>query len=162
LPKRSDSTTPPKRSPVARDPATTSRIMAAVRGRDTRPELALRKALHGRGLRFRVHSNQVAGRPDIVNRSKRVAIFVDGDFWHGNPEGWTRRGFDSMEAQFRSANRDRWITKLRRNIERDRQVTAQLESEGWTVIRVWESEIRGDLDSIADQIVSLWKSCGAP
>jgi DNA mismatch endonuclease (patch repair protein) len=109
-----------------------------------------------------VHSNQVAGRPDIVNRSKRVAIFVDGDFWHGNPEGWTRRGFDSMEAQFRSANRDRWITKLRRNIERDRQVTAQLESEGWTVIRVWESEIRGDLDSIADQIVSLWKSCGAP
>lgn len=66
-----------------------------------------------------------------------------------------------MEAQFRSANRDRWITKLRRNMERDREVTAQLESEGWTVIRVWESEIRGDLDSITEQVVSLWESSGA-
>ena len=59
--------------------------MAAVKGRDTSPELALRRALHGRGLRFRVNPRDVVGKPDIVNRSRRIAIFVDGDFWHGNP-----------------------------------------------------------------------------
>src|SRR4051812_41691179 len=106
--------------------------MAAVKSRDTHPELALRRALHGRGLRFRVNPSGVVGKPDIVNRSKRLAIFVDGDFWHGNPDDWARRGFESMEAQFRSANRERWVAKLRRNMERDRQVTSQLESEGWT------------------------------
>lgn len=130
--------------------------MAAVKSRDTAPELALRRALHGRGLRFRVHSGEVLGRPDIINRSKRLAIFVDGDFWHGNPSDWTRRGFDSMEAQFRSANRKRWVAKLRRNMERDREVTSQLESEGWTVLRFWESEVRDDLDSVVDRITALW------
>jgi DNA mismatch endonuclease, patch repair protein len=131
--------------------------MAAVRGRDTTPELALRRALHRRGLRFRVNTGEVVGRPDIVNRSKRLAIFVDGDFWHGNPDDWARRGFDSMEAQFRSANRERWVTKLRRNMERDRQVTSQLESEGWTVLRFWASDVGDNLDAIVDQIVALWQ-----
>lgn len=131
--------------------------MAAVKGRDTNPELALRRALHGHGLRFRVNPSGVMGKPDIVNRSKRIAIFVDGDFWHGNPDDWARRGFDSMEAQFRPANRERWVTKLRRNVERDRHVTAQLESEGWTVVRVWESELRDDLDTIVSRILALWE-----
>jgi DNA mismatch endonuclease (patch repair protein) len=131
--------------------------MAAVKSRDTSPELALRRALHGRGLRFRLHPKQLAGKPDIVNRSKRIAIFVDGDFWHGNPNDWARRGFDSMEAQFRSANRDRWVAKLRRNIERDRQVTSRLESEGWTVLRFWESEVRGDLETVVDCVVTQWE-----
>lgn len=130
--------------------------MAAVKSRDTSPELALRRGLHARGLRFRVNPGKVAGRPDIVNRSRRVAIFVDGDFWHGNPADWARRGFESMEDQFRPANRKRWATKLRRNIERDRHVTSQLESEGWTVLRFWESEIREDLDAIVERIVASW------
>ncbi len=134
--------------------------MASVRGRDTRPELALRKALHGRGLRFRVQPGRVFGRPDIVNRSRRLAIFVDGDFWHGNPDDWTRRGFDSMEAQFRAGNRERWIAKLRRNMERDREVTARLEAEGWTVVRVWESEVRADLDAVVERIVAAWAPGG--
>jgi DNA mismatch endonuclease, patch repair protein len=156
LPKPSASTARSKAPPAARDPATTSRIMAAVRGRDTRPELALRKALHARGLRFRVHPKEIVGRPDIVNRSRRVAIFVDGDFWHGNPDDWARRGFESMEAQFRIANRDRWVAKLNRNMERDREVTSDLETDGWVVLRVWESQIRSDLDEVVDQVVSLW------
>jgi len=130
--------------------------MAAVKGRDTAPELALRGALHRHGLRFRVHPGQVVGKPDIVNRSKRVAIFVDGDFWHGNPDDWERRGFDSMEAQFRSANRERWVAKLRRNVERDRQVTSQLEAEGWTVLRFWASEVRDNLDAVVERIVASW------
>jgi DNA mismatch endonuclease, patch repair protein len=103
-----------------------------------------------------VHSKAVVGRPDIVNRSRRVAIFVDGDFWHGNPDDWARRGFESMEAQFRSANRDRWVAKLNRNMERDREVTSRLETDGWVVLRVWESQIRSDLDAVVDQIAALW------
>lgn len=130
--------------------------MAAVKSRDTSPELALRRALHRRGLRFRVDPGGITGRPDIVNRSRRVAIFVDGDFWHGNPDDWRRRGFDSMEAQFRSANRKRWVAKLRRNMERDRYVTSRLESEGWRVMRFWESEIRNDLDGVVDRVLALW------
>jgi DNA mismatch endonuclease (patch repair protein) len=91
-----------------------------------------------------------------VNRSRRIAVFVDGDFWHGNPEEWRRRGFDSMEAQFRSGNRDRWIAKLRRNVERDREVTATLEAAGWRVLRFWESEVRADPDGIAARIGAEW------
>lgn len=130
--------------------------MATVKGRDTRPELRLRRALHARGLRYRTHAPDLAGRPDLVNRSRKIALFVDGDFWHGNPDDWKRRGFDSMEAQFRAGNRERWIAKLRRNVERDREVTALLETQGWLVIRVWESEVKADLEAVADRIASLW------
>lgn len=132
--------------------------MAAVKNRDTGPEMILRRALHGRGLRFRVSPREVLGRPDIVNRSRRLAIFVDGDFWHGNPDDWARRGFDSLEAQFRSANRERWVAKLRRNMERDRQVTSQLQSEGWIVLRFWESEVRNDPDAIVDRVIASWRT----
>lgn len=133
--------------------------MAAVKGRDTSPELALRRALHRRGLRFRIHPDEVVGRPDIVNRRRRIAIFVDGDFWHGNPADWKRRGFDSMGDQFRSAMRERWVAKLRRNIERDREVTELLQSEGWTVLRFWESDVRDNLEATVDRVVARW---GAP
>jgi DNA mismatch endonuclease (patch repair protein) len=132
--------------------------MAAVKGRDTSPELALRKALHRRGLRYRIHPGKVAGRPDIVNRRRRIAVFVDGDFWHGNPADWKRRGFDSMEDQFRSAKRERWVAKLRRNIERDREVTELLQSEGWTVLRFWESEVRDNLEAVVDRVTARWKA----
>jgi DNA mismatch endonuclease (patch repair protein) len=130
--------------------------MAAVRGRDTTPELLLRRAMHARGLRYRVHPRDVYGKPDLVNRARRIAVFIDGDFWHGNPAEWKRRGFDSMEAQFASDQRVRWIAKLRRNIERDHEVTAALEGDGWRVFRVWESEVRSDPDRVADRIAADW------
>jgi DNA mismatch endonuclease, patch repair protein len=147
-----------KPEPQPRDAATTSRIMAAVRGRNTQPELLLRRALHARGLRYRVHPRDVPGRPDLVNRARKVAVFVDGDFWHGNPAEWERRGFSSMEAQFPAEKRDRWTAKLRGNIERDRQVTATLAAQGWRVIRVWESEVRADLDAVAARVANAWQS----
>jgi DNA mismatch endonuclease (patch repair protein) len=134
--------------------------MAAVRGRDTKPELVLRRALHARGLRYRVHPRDVPGRPDLVNRQRQIAVFVDGDFWHGNPQEWERRGFDSMEAQFAERNRAHWTTKLRRNVQRDREVDATLESTGWLVLRFWESEIRADVDAIAALIVESWTRRG--
>jgi DNA mismatch endonuclease (patch repair protein) len=134
--------------------------MAAVRGRDTGPELALRRALHALGCRYRVHPRDVIGRPDLVNRSRRIAVFVDGDFWHGNPAEWRRRGFDSLEAQFPAAKRAHWAAKLRRNIERDREVTGALEARGWRVVRVWESEVRADPLAVAQGIAASWYAVG--
>jgi DNA mismatch endonuclease, patch repair protein len=103
-----------------------------------------------------LHPGDVYGRPDIVNRVKKVAIFVDGDFWHANPAEWRRRGFDSMEAQFPQSKRSHWVSKLRRNAARDTEVTKKLTREGWKVIRVWESEIRNDPEAVAESIFEQW------
>lgn len=135
----------------------TSRIMAAVRGRDTRPELELRRALHARGLRYRLHARHVPGRPDLVNGTRKIAIFVDGDYWHGNPAEWRRRGFETLEAQFPEDKRDFWVGKITNNMRRDREITANLVAGGWTVIRVWESDIRTDLDAVVERIAAAWR-----
>jgi DNA mismatch endonuclease, patch repair protein len=130
--------------------------MAAVRGRDTRPEVALRRVLHARGLRYRIHPRNVPGRPDLVNRRRKVAVFVDGDFWHGNPDEWRRRGYDSMEAQFPASKRDHWTTKLKRNVERDAEVNAALRQQGWRVVRVWESDVQTDIGAAVEKIEAAW------
>jgi DNA mismatch endonuclease (patch repair protein) len=123
-----------------RDPAVTSKIMAAVRGKDTRPEVALRQALHSRGLRFRVHYGRVPGRPDIVFPRRKLAVFIDGDFWHGN--SWRARGFGSLKDQLeRWRNASFWTAKIRGNMRRDKQVNRQLRRLGWTVLRFWESDL---------------------
>lgn len=134
-----------------RDPAVTSRIMAAVKGKNTEPELLLRRALHRRGLRYRLHDKRLPGCPDMVFASARVAVFVDGDFWHGY--GWRERGFSSFEAQFDN-HRDpaRWRTKIARNMERDVEVNTDLGRLGWNVVRVLESEIRRDVESVAGAV----------
>ena len=92
-----------------RDPAVTSRMMAAVRNKDSKAELALRRQLHARGLRYRLHARDLPGRPDLVIRKYRLAVFVDGDFWHGN--AWKVRGLARFEDQFPS-NRDFWVEKF--------------------------------------------------
>lgn len=134
-----------------RDPAVTSRIMAAVKGKNTEPELLLRRALHRRGLRYRLHDKRLPGCPDMVFASARVAVFVDGDFWHGH--GWRERGFSSFEAQFDN-HRDpaRWRTKIARNMERDVEVNTDLGRLGWNVVRVLESDIRRDVESVAGAV----------
>lgn len=131
---------------MPREPAVTSRIMAAVHSRDTRPEMRLRKALFARGYRYRVHYRSVAGKPDIAFPRKQVAIFVDGDFWHGN--SWKARGFKSLEAQFRAWNNPEfWIAKVKSNIARDRKVNRELSRQGWIVLRVWESQLAESFQS---------------
>ncbi len=135
-----------------RDAATTSRIMAAVRSTGTRPEMMLRKELWRRGLRYRVRT-KMTGHPDIVFPGPRVAVFIDGEFWHG--AGWRERGFTSMEQQFKGlARADWWIAKIRRNMERDSHVTQRLEADGWRVMRFWESQVRADLGGVADDVES--------
>lgn len=118
------------RAPRSVSPGVT-RSMRANRSRDTKPELALRKILHSRGLRYRVDHAPMPGlrrRADVVFTRLRIAVFVDGCFWHGCPE----------HATVPRSNADYWVPKLQRNIERDRETDAVLLSRGWSVIRIWE------------------------
>ncbi len=143
---------------MSRDPETTRRIMSAVRNRDTKPELTLRRALHAAGLRYRLRS-ALPGKPDIVLVRTKVADFVDGDYWHGN--AWRTRGFANFEAYYgRSDNAPFWLAKIRRNIARDKEVTAALTEAGWTVLRCWESDIERDLLVVTERVAAAVRADG--
>src|SRR6516162_4215724 len=133
-----------------RDSQVTSRMMAAVRSKDSKAELALRRELHARGMRYRLHARDVPGRPDLVIRSRRFAVFVDGDMWHGNEH--RRRGMTSMAELFPTRT-DWWVAKIERNMQRDHEVNEQLAADGWTVIRIWESEVLADPAKAADRVL---------
>lgn len=135
---------------ASRDPAITSRIMATIRSKDTKPELTLRRELHRRGLRYRVHDRTLRGKPDITFRGAHVAVFVDGDFWHGG--NWRQRGRSSLEDELTQTNKDYWLSKIKRNLERDEAVNEELRSQGWNVIRVLISELQGNVASVADTV----------
>lgn len=115
-------------------PAERSRQMALVRGRDTRPELQVRSALHLRGLRFRLHARELPGRPDLVLRRHRAVILVHGCFWHDH----------GCNLSVRPRTRpDFWDEKFRRNRERDERNVRALVTAGWRVVVVWECALRG-------------------
>jgi DNA mismatch endonuclease (patch repair protein) len=136
-----------------RDPAVTRRIMSAIPSTNTAPELRLRKALHARGLRYRVHVRDVPGCPDLAVKSRKVAVFVDGDFWHGNPNEWLKRGRTELAEMFPNRT-EWWVAKIRRNVERDREVNQLLRSQGWRVVRVWASDVSDDAEGCADLVSS--------
>lgn len=129
------------------------RASAAARGasrkRDTRCEIALRHALWAAGYRYRKNVAELPGRPDIVFAGPRVAVFCDGEFWHGRD--WEARRQKLAEG----VNSSYWISKIQRNIERDRQNTRLLESMGWTVLRFWESEIAANPAVVAESIARI-------
>lgn len=108
--------------------------MRAVRSRDTRPEMIVRRMLHGMGYRYRLHRADLPGRPDIVFPGRRRVVFVHGCFWHGHG---CARG-----ARTPRANRDYWVAKIARNVARDAGTRAALEAAGWGVAVVWECELR--------------------
>ena len=112
------------------DRKTRSRVMAAIRGRNTTPELTVRRYLHGRGLRYRLHVRDLPGRPDIVIRRLRTAVFIHGCFWLQHP--------GCPGAVMPKSNRTFWRTKLLGNRERDRRTTARLRRAGWRVYTIWE------------------------
>jgi DNA (cytosine-5)-methyltransferase 1 len=127
--------------------------MRLVRSRDTAPELLLRKALRAAGLRFRTYAANLPGKPDIVIESQRLAVFIDGDFWHGGQ--WRRRGLTSLEEQFRQTeSRGYWLRKIRRNMDRDCRATASLIEGDWRVVRLWESEVLSDVEQCVAKILS--------
>lgn len=129
----------------------TSRMMSRVRHKDSKAELALRRALHAAGVRYRLHAPDVLGRPDLVVRSRRLAVFVDGDLWHGNPEEVRRRGRQSLAELFPTRS-EWWVAKIERTMARDREVTEALRANGWTVIRLWEHDVLRDPVGSAEQI----------
>ena len=131
-----------------------SAIMAKVHSRDTAVELLLRKALREKGMRYRLCQAKLPGKPDIVLTSKKIAIFIDGDYWHGGQ--WYRRNLSSLEEQFRvsdSKKLEYWTKKIRKNMDRDADSTSALLSEGWQVIRFWESDIERNLEGCIQIII---------
>jgi DNA mismatch endonuclease (patch repair protein) len=115
--------------------------MAANKGQDTSIELLLRKELFSRGLRYRIHDRSLPGSPDIVFRRAKLAVFVDGDFWHGY-----------RFPQWQHKLKDFWKKKIADNRVRDARNHARLRRRGWKVIRVWEHEVRSDLVAAANKI----------
>ena len=138
---------------LMRDPNTTHRIMSAIHSKDTRPELALRHALWRLGLRYRVSVKELPGKPDIVFTKAKIAVFCDGDFWHGH--NWALRGIPSLEEELAGYS-DYWQKKICRNIERDKENNTKLENEGWIVLRFWESEIKKNLDICVERTVRCY------
>lgn len=132
----------------------THKIMSAVKQKDTEPELMLRKAIWARGLRFRKNYKVLIGKPDIVFTKAKVVVFCDGDFWHGH--NWALRGLPSLEAELATYS-EFWKQKILRNIERDKEVTDMLATNGWVVIRLWESEIRNNLTKCVDRIEAEYR-----
>lgn len=120
--------------------------MQAIRGKDTSIELKLRKELWNRGLRYRKNSKNVYGHPDIVFLHKKIAVFCDSEFWHGYD--WEHRK-NSIQT-----NREYWIPKIERNIQRDAEVNMKLKAEGWSVLRFWGKDIQKNVMLCADEVES--------
>ena len=125
----------------------TSYIMKKVKAVNTRPELILRKALWNLGLRYRINNNSIFGKPDIAFVKAKIAIFVDGAFWHGY--NWENKKLNIKK------NREYWISKIERNIKRDEEVSRNLDSSGWRVIRFWDFEILKDNNTCLKKIIAI-------
>lgn len=141
--------------------------MSRVRSRDTKPEMVLRRALHARGLRYRVHDKLLAGRPDIVLPRWRAVIFVHGCFWHGH---------DCIRGHLPKSNRDFWSEKIANNTRRDSTHLARLRADGWRVATIWQCALLGKnslgpalvaehiyswLQTAVDQLVIAEETAGA-
>ena len=118
--------------------------MQAVKNKDSKIELLLRKELWSRGIRYRKNVNRIYGKPDIALIGKKIAVFCDSEFWHGY--NWEERKKDFKSHQ------EFWIPKIERNMERDKEVTKKLESEGWTVLRFWGNDIKKNKAQCAELI----------
>jgi len=118
--------------------------MSRIHCKDTQIELKLRKELWSRGLRYRKNDKSVEGKPDIVFKGPKVAVFCDSEFWHGYD--WEHRKEDLK------TNRDFWINKIERNMQRDYQVNRILGEQGWVVLRFWGKDIQKNLTQCADII----------
>jgi DNA mismatch endonuclease, patch repair protein len=130
---------------------TRSRVMARIRSKDTKPELALRRALHAVGVRgWRCHAKVVPGKPDLAFTRWRVAVFVDGRFWHGHPDYFTPGKSGAY-----------WDAKIARTQERDNQANAALAEAGWRVVRFWDFEVEDDLDKCVERILGELAEAGS-
>lgn len=131
------------------DAATRSRMMSGIRGRDTRPEMVVRRALFAAGFRFRLHRRDLPGAPDIALPGRKIAVFVHGCFWHRH-SGCRFSKLPATRAEF-------WKTKLEGNVERDARAVKALQAMGWRVLVVWECAIRDrETLSILPERLTSW------
>ena len=149
MPAKKEKTSVPRYELFCPRSAAASRVGAGNRRQDTTPEILLRKALWADGFRYRLHPRTLPGRPDLIISSCSVAIFCDGDFWHGRD--WQNRKKKLADGW----NAEYWVAKIERNRARDRVVTSALRRLGWRVIRVWEGEVRRDPARVATKILKL-------
>ena len=119
--------------------------MSRIRGKDTAPELRLRKLLHRAGYRFRLHTPDLPGKPDIVLKKYRTVIFVHGCFWHRH-QGCPSAAVPKTRTEF-------WLAKFDTTIKRDRQKQQQLEELGWRVVTVWECQLESDADEVVKSVM---------
>lgn len=141
----------PNRLPDVHTKAQRSFNMSRIRSRDTLPERQLRLALWRRGFRYRISPKSVPGRPDLVFGPARIAVFVDGCFWHGCHIHYVEPRTDAA----------RWALKYRDNKARDRRVNSSLRRAGWKVLRIWEHEVNSDLPQCIDKIVRAIRTAHA-
>ena len=134
------------------DAATRSRMMAGIRGKDTCPEVTLRRAMHARGFRYRLHARSMPGRPDLVFPRYRAAVFVHGCFWHRH-EGCRYATSPATRPEF-------WAEKFATNVTRDRNNEERLRALGWRVAVVWECGLKQSADEMAEQL-SAWLQSGS-
>lgn len=123
-----------------------SRIMAKIRGKNTKPELAFRKALYAAGYRYRIDYKKLIGKPDIALKRYKTVIFIDGEYWHGHD-------WKSRKPKIKT-NREFWIAKIERNMQRDREVNEGLKKLGYKVFRFWETDIKKELQCCLDQVIA--------
>ena len=127
-------------------PEVRSRIMAQVKSKGMKPEMRVRRLLHGLGYRYRLHRKDLPGRPDLVFPSRRKVVFVNGCFWHKHA-GCPR-------VRIPATNREYWQAKLERNRARDERNIALLEESGWATITVWECQLT-DIESVTEQLIGF-------
>lgn len=128
-------------------PAQRKYNMSRIKGKDTSPEMVIRRLLYSRGIRgYRIHY-PLLGKPDIVFIRKRLVIFIDGCFWHKCPECFT---IPQTRTKF-------WLDKINKNVERDRIITKKLTDDGWNVLRFWEHEVRKNPEDVVGKIISELK-----
>lgn len=125
-----------------------SRMMAGIRGKDTKPEMLVRRALTAAGVRYRLHRRELPGAPDMVMAGRRAVVFVHGCFWHRH-EGCRHAKLPTSNAEF-------WIAKLERNVERDRKAVAELLAAGWRVLTVWECATRRGSEADLQRLLVGW------
>ena len=125
------------------------RNMQAVKNKDSKIELLLRRELWTRGIRYRKNTSKVFGHPDIAFIGKKIAVFCDSEFWHGY--NWEERKKDFKSHQ------EFWIPKIERNMQRDIEVTEELQKQGWKVLRFWGNEIKKNVITCADEIEKAWR-----
>lgn len=124
--------------------------MSRIHSKNTQIELILRKELWSRGLHYRKNAKNIFGKPDIAFIGKKIAIFCDSEFWHGYD--WEHRKNDIK------TNKEFWISKIERNMERDKEVNTNLKEQGWIVLRFWGKQIRKNPSECADLIENVVKS----